>query len=329
MSDRKIDGSGGENVRFVEDTTAWATWLYYAESRTQAEVAKTLGVSRASVANYLADARKRGLVTIGLAPDLLEQADLSQKLAARFGLKGAFIAPHVSEEDGDPTSLRKRLGIAGAQILLSRLRKDMTLGVAWGRTMLELANALPERSQESLRVVQVSGSSLGDDASSPEACTLFIANRLGARCHNFHAPAVVTTPELRTALLQEPSLKRHFERVHSCSTVVFGVGELNDETRWADGNNLIQPSAEEYMNAGAAGIVIGRFIDNRGEALEGPLSGLQIGMELQDLKAVPERICVAGGDEKLAALHACLTGGYVTDLVTDKATAERLLREDK
>ncbi|MEO0980837.1 MAG: sugar-binding domain-containing protein, partial [Pseudomonadota bacterium] len=188
MSDKQSDGSGGENVRFVEDTTAWATWLYYAESRTQAEVAKALGVSRASVANYLADARRRGLVTISLAPGLLEQADLSKRLAARFKLKGAFIAPEISEEDGDPTQLRKRLGIAGAQILLSRLRKDMTIGVAWGRTMLELANALPERNQESLRVVQVSGSSLGDDVTSPEACTLFIANRLGAKCHNFHAP---------------------------------------------------------------------------------------------------------------------------------------------
>jgi len=82
------------------------------------------------------------------------------------------------------------------------------------------------------------------------------------------------------------------------------------------------------MKAGAAGIVIGRFIDARGDALQGPLSGRQIGMELQDLKAVPERICVAGGSEKLQALHACLTGGYVTDLVTDKATAEALLRED-
>jgi len=328
MSDKRSDGSGEENVRFVEDTTAWATWLYYAESRTQAEVAKALGVSRASVANYLADARRRGLVTISLAPGLLEQADLSKRLAARFNLKGAFIAPEISEEDSDPTQLRKRLGIAGAQILISRLRKDMTLGVAWGRTMLELANALPEKNQESLRVVQVSGSSLGDDVTSPEACTLFIANRLGAKCHNFHAPAVVTTSDLRTALLREPSLKRHFERVHSCTTVVFGVGELNDETRWADGNNLIQPSAEDYMKAGAAGIVIGRFIDAKGEALEGPLSGRQIGMELQDLKAVPERICVAGGNEKLQALQACLTGGYVTDLVTDRSTAEALLRED-
>ncbi|MEM8700447.1 MAG: sugar-binding transcriptional regulator [Pseudomonadota bacterium] len=328
MSDKQSDGSGEGNVRFVEDTTAWATWLYYAESRTQAEVAKALGVSRASVANYLADARRRGLVTISLAPGLLEQAELSKRLAARFKLKGAFIAPEISEEDNDPTQLRKRLGIAGAQILLSRLRKDMTLGVAWDRTMLELANALPERNQESLRVVQVSGSSLGDDVTSPEACTLFIANRLGAKCHNFHAPAVVTTSDLRTALLREPSLKRHFERVHSCTTVVFGVGELNDETRWADGNNLIQPSVEDYMKAGAAGIVIGRFIDARGEALEGPLSERQIGMELEDLKAVPERICVAGGKEKMQALKACLTGGYVTDLVTDRATAEALLMED-
>lgn len=328
MSEKKIGEAGDAETRFSEDPTAWATWLYYAESRTQAEVAKALGVSRASIANYLADARRRGLVTINLAPDLLQQASMSDALCRKFALRGAFIAPTVGEEDENPELLRQRLGIAGAQILANRLSPKTILGVAWGRTMLELAKALPEKELPDLRVIQVSGSSLGDEAYSPEACTLMIANRLRARCHNFHAPAVVTKSELRSALLEEPSLKRHFERVRSCTTVVFGVGELNENTRWADGDNLIRPFADDYMKAGGAGVVIGRFMDKEGAALSGPLSGRQIGIELEDLRTVPERICVAGGSEKLKALRACLAGGYVTDLVTDRITAEKLMGEE-
>ena len=314
-------------IQFGADPTIWATWLYYAENRTQAEVANVLGVSRASVANYLAEARRRGLVSINVAPDLLGRIRMCQALIERFALQDASIAPAMPEEAGDPMALRRRLGAAGAAALAPLLGEDTVLGVAWGRTMAALAAALPQRRAAGLRVVQVSGSSLGDEETSPESCTLQIASRLGARCHHFHAPAVVSTRDLRAALLVEPSLERHFERVRSCDMVVFGVGELTPQTRWADGDFLIRPCAEAYIQAGGAGILIGRFIDADGEELDGPLSGRQIGMELSSLRAAPIRLCVTGGVEKLAAIRAVLAGGYVTHLATDALTAGRLLED--
>ena len=322
-------------MQFGGDTMLWAVWLYYAEGRTQSEVSQVLGVSRASVANYLAQARRRGLVTVNIAPQLLSRVTRSAALAERFGLAGAYVIPALeggSPDGGNPGrgneipgALRRRLGVAAAQTLLPRLGTASVLGVAWGRTMLELARALPERSLPATHVVQVSGSSLGDAESSPEACTALIAGRLGARCYNFHAPAVVSRRTLRDALLAESTLIRHFERVRACAVIVFGAGELGAGTIWSDTDSVPPAVAGEYVARGAVGVVIGRFIDRAGRPVAGPLSGRQIGMELGDLATVPERICVAGGPEKVEAVRAALAGGYVTHLVTDARTSASLL----
>ncbi len=311
-------------IEYGGDAIVWATWLYYAESLTQNDVAQALGVSRASVANYLAEARRRGIVKIDLAPDILETVSQSRALAERFGLAGAMIAP----EGGDGATLRRRLGAAAALALEPRLRADLTLGVAWGRTMLEMARALPERTLPTLRVVQVSGSSLGDAESSPEACTALIAGRLGARCQNFHAPAVLTSREVRDALLSEPSLRRHAERLKRCDLVVFGVGELDRTVAWADTDFLPDSVVRDYIARGGVGVLIGRFIDRDGRELNGPLTGRQVGMELSDLAAAPTRLLVAGGDEKMEAIRATLAAAYATHLVTDARTARRLMEED-
>ena len=310
------------------DVELSAAWLYYTEACTQAEVARILGVSRASVANYLASARRRGLVEISLVPDILARAELSRRVAQHFRLEETHLVP-ARPEGGDSPTLRQRLGTAGAQALIPHLRRDTVLGVAWGRTMSELGAALPQRAFGNLSVVQISGSSLGDETASPEYCTILIARRLGARCYNFHAPAVVTSPSLRAALLEEPPLKRHFERIHGCDIVLFGIGELTPETRWADGDYLIRPSAEDYLRRGSIGALIGRFLDVEGRELQGPLSGRQIGMELEELRAVPKRFCVSGGAEKREAMLAVLSSGYVTHLVTDETMALSLLGEER
>ena len=110
--------------------------------------------------------------------------------------------------------------------------------------------------------------------------------------------------------------------------MVFSVGELTSETTWAGSDVLTQAAAPEYMRKMAAGVVIGRFIDQKGKEITGPLSGRQVGASLGDLIAIPERICVAGGREKTAALRAAIAGGLITHLVTDTCTAVRLLEKD-
>lgn len=310
-------------AEFGEDQVAWAMWLYFAEGLTQNEVARAIGVSRASVANYIAEGRRRGLVEVKIAPDLLARIGLGRRLAARFGLLGAHVIPDMA--GADETELRRRLGIAAAQLLLPRLAGVRVLGVAWGRTMLALAEALPARSLPALRVVQVAGSSLGEDRYSPEFCTALIAQRLGARCENLHAPAILSSPAMRDALLAEPGIARQLARLRDCDVVVLGIGELDRGVSFADPQLLPGETVARYIAAGGETVFLGRFLDAHGREIAGPLSGRQIGMELADLARVPCRIAVAGGPRKVAAIRAVLAGGHATEVVTDAASAAALL----
>ena len=45
----------------------------------------------------------------------------------------------------------------------------------------------------------------------------------------------------------------------------------------------------------------------------------------EELRNIPNRVCLAGGKEKLAAILATLRGGFAADLVIDLPTAEMLI----
>jgi DNA-binding transcriptional regulator LsrR (DeoR family) len=68
-----------------------------------------------------------------------------------------------------------------------------------------------------------------------------------------------------------------------------------------------------------------RFFDHSGTPVHGPLDDRVIGVTLEELKQTPRVIGVAGGERKVDAIRACLTGGLINVLITDKFTADRLL----
>jgi len=50
-----------------------------------------------------------------------------------------------------------------------------------------------------------------------------------------------------------------------------------------------------------------------------------VGISLEDLRAKPRRVLVAGGRRKLNSLEVALRAGYATHLVTDEVSARVLL----
>lgn len=306
-----------------EDVLTWAAWLYYIDGLTQNDVAARLGVSRASVVNYLQDARTRGIVSIRVNTAAVSRTALSRRLAERFGLTAASVVPPAPDENPD-----HRLGLAGARVLADMLEPGDTIGVAWGRTVLACARATVATEIEGLTIVQASGSSLSTDDFSPELCTSLLANQLGARCLNFHAPAVLSTPELRDRLLQEPSLKRQFEQIRSANKILFGVGNIGPGSTFAGSGMVDADELATLRAAKVVGVLIGRLIDAKGEPVPSDLDGRIVGIGLEDLKAIPTRLCLAGGLGKRDAILAALKGGFATHLVTDAKTAEALLDGD-
>ena len=308
-------------VEFDGDAVVWVAWLYYEEALTQEEIARRLGVSRASVIGMLQEARDRGVVTISMSPRHLQSIGLSRALANRFGLRNCVVIPDTDGRAPD----YERVGRAGARVLSERLQAGDVLGVSWGRTVLALANALPTIPIEDAIAIQVTGSFVGTPEMSAELCTSTIANRIEARCVYLSAPGLVSEPQVRTMLMREPSLKEQFLLLETCNRIVFGVGHLKETSTVFRSGYLRRQDAAPYLARGAVGVVAGRFLAADGAPVIDALDHRMIGLTLEEIARIGDRLCVAAGPDKAEAVAATLRGGLATDLVTDAATAHALL----
>ena len=306
---------------FVGDPIVWAAWLYYEERMTQEEVADRLGVSRASVVNFLQEARDRGTVTIAVASEHLQSVRVSRELCRRFGLKSCVVIP----DDGGRLPDYERIGRAGGRLLTEILEPNDILGVSWGRTVLALSASLAPVRLPGVSVVQIAGSAIGTAEFSPELCTTNIANRLGARCVNLYAPGIVSRPEVKKLFMQEPTLVEQFKLIRSCSKVLFGVAGVGRASTALRSGYMTPERLRPYVAGGAIGVLAGRFFDHDGRPVLGPLDEQMIGLTMREIAKIPERICVAGGPDKVEAIGAMLQAGYATILVTDETTAQALL----
>ncbi len=306
------------------DVVMAAAWLYYHDGLNQSDVAEIVGVSRASIVNYLQEARDRGIVRVVLAPESNGPIDVAYRLKERFGLAGCLVIP----DDGGRTNPSWRIGSAGGRVLSSMLRPNDVIGVAWGRTVLALSQSIPEiATVPGMSVVQIVGSMLATYELSPELCTSNIASRISARCVNLHAPALISTPGVRELLLHEPAIVEQLRIIHACTRVVFSVAGI-DAGSTVLHTGLVSPKEiAAYARRSAVGVIAARFIDAAGAPVEGDLDTRLIGIDLADLRRIPERLCVAGGPRKIEVLRAALVGGYVTTLVTDEKSARALMRD--
>ncbi|PKA39221.1 AsnC family transcriptional regulator [Rhizobium sullae] len=320
-SARSVAETGSSLPTEFDDAVMWAAWLYYADQMTQSEIAKRLGVSRATIVNHLQEARERGIVSVNINPQAGGRTSVARALMQRFGLSGVFVIPNGEEE-----SVSQRLGDAGARVLADQIEDGDIIGVAWGRTVLAAADQISlTRPLSNLTVVQVSGSSTGEPDFSPELCTSLLSNRIHARCVNLLAPAVLSTRELKAALLAEPVLKKQMDLVHSTHRILFGVGDLGPRSTVRASGIASREEVDDYIARGAVAVIIGRFIDAHGAAVGGDHDERMVGITLDELKQVPSRICLAGGRAKVPAIIATLGAGYATHFVTDIATGEALL----
>lgn len=307
-----------------DDAVVWAAWLYYVDQMTQSEVSEIIGVSRATVVSLLQEARERGVVRIEIDTEVASRTTLSHRIAERWGLEQVSVVPGTG-----PARLVQRLGEAGARVLSAMIEPGDVIGVAWGKTVLAVAHALPPSDPGlPVTVVQVAGSSPGSTPEfSPELCSSLIATRLGARCVNLLAPAVLSTPDLRDRLMAEPSLVKQWAMIRSANRILFGVGDLGPGATVREAEMTSDDLIDDYQRRGAIATIIGRFIGADGRPVPGDLDRRMVGVSPDELKRAPVRLCVAGGPRKVAALRGVLAGGYATHLVTDADTAGAILAE--
>ncbi len=311
-------------LRYGDDPYIWACWLYYEDGRTQGDIAEIMGISRATVNSYLADARSRGIVNITIEPARLSSLAIAQELKRHFGLNDCLVVPN---DDGS-RQLIDRLGAAGAQAMGKLLKSGDTLAVAWGRTVLSIAENTHISNLQDVTIVQATGGTRASFAYTPELCAAAMARATNAHLINITAPSTVSSAEVRSALLGEPIIAEQFQALARANKALFGISSLRPNSTIHTSGFFEQVSIQDYLAKNAVGVVAGRFIDTHGQPVPGALDERTIGISLDMLRNIDKRISVAGGFDKVPAILAALRGGYINVLITDAATGHGILNAD-
>ncbi len=315
-------GSAGP-AGIAAETLTNVAMLYWREGLTQGEIARRVGLSRATVVHFLRLARETGIVDIRINGDAFAASRLARDLAARWGLAAAFVASsHGTDDTGNaPSTLTQMAAIALHDLVPPGAR----LGVAWGDTVRRVADALPIRPVAGLVVHQIVGAMQDRHHHAAENCTVEIARRCAAECRTLPAPAILSSADLARALRAEPVIAEQLAAFDGLTHVTFSVGDTGPATTLVTSGIASAEAVAGHAAGGARAILRGHFIDAAGRAIDSALGTRMIGITPAQLARIPNRLPVAGGLAKTEALRALLEGGYASHLMVDERNAERLL----
>ena len=299
-----------------------AAWLYYHNDLNQNDIAKRMQVSRASVVNYLSEARKRGWVRVYLDSDVFLRQQLSAELCDAYGLKEALVVP---DDPSNPEGDVDRVTRAASDWLPRLLQPGDLLGVSWGETIYRLAQQLTRTPIEALTVVQLLGSRPAALGFAAEACTTMLAQKLDGHCINLHVPLLVSTKAVRETLCVEPVIAEQLATLSTCNKLLFACGTCVADAHVVQTGLIEEHRLSYYTDRGAVGVICGRLIDGNGNPVVADVEERMIGVTLEQMQNKEMALLVAAGKGRGVSARAAIKGGYVTHLATSTGIARELL----
>ena len=290
--------------------------LYYEQDMTQAQIARELGIYRTTISRLLKRGREQGIVTIAINYDYNENLWLEQQLKQKFGLKEAVVASSDGLLEEEQLSA---MGQHGALLVDRLLEPGDIIGFSWGRAVRSLVENLPQASQ-SRQVICV------PIRYHVNTLTYGAAARLKAESHLADFPALLDNPLIRNGIMQSQHFKTISSYWDSLDVALVGIGSpaIRDGANW---HAFYGSEESDDLNARhVAGDICSRFYDINGGLVDTNMSEKTLSIEMAKLRQARYSIGIAMGEEKYSGILGALHGRYINCLVTNRETAELLLK---
>lgn len=304
-----------------EQLRARIAWYYFVGGLTQQEISDRLGIARARVNKIAGQLRADGSVVIDVRLPLASCVELEERLQATYGLKSATVVP-ASDDDEQQ---RRMLGEAAAARLDGMIADGQCISVGWGRTLSAIIKQLRSRRLSDSSVVSLMGGLTRGSETNTFGVSTELAETLGAECYYITAPVYCPCVESREFLQQHSGVNEVMERARRSDLAIISCGDVTAKTPLTTINS-VRERLPQLRKCGAVGEILGTFLDADGAPVDHELNQTVIAMSPADLKKVPNSVLVSGGVYKAKVIKAILAAGYVNNLVTDEAVAQRLLQ---
>ncbi len=292
---------------------------HYLQNKTRVEIANETGLSRFKVGRLLDEAMSSGIVRIDIQSPSGVRLDLSVQLKERFGLQHVVVVDVPSDADD---VLQVKLGATAGDLLSELLTDSDVLGLTSGRTLSAMARSLSTLPR--CEVVQLAGV-----AGPLQETGLEVMRRVsaiaGVRPWTIYSPVVMSDAQAAVGVRRQPDTKQTFEQFSRVTIALGAVGSWKPENSQMIKNRALDDAAREQLLARGVVAEFGAtLITDTGEVVH-DIDDRCIAISEEQWRAIPTVIAVAGGQTKTRAIRAVLASGLLNGLVTDSATAERLL----
>lgn len=298
-------------------------WLYHVCGLTQNEIAEELSSTRLKVNKTISYARREGMVRVDIASPFTCTYELAEQLTERYSLRDAYvgIVPPGSDD------YHESVGTALAFYLNDLLAKSnlKSIGVSWGSTLEHAQKNLKPLSNSKMEVVSLMGGVSHGTSINTFGIAASFARILAAKYHLFAAPIYAESVTATESLLNTELLRDQLERAGSVSIALLVAGDISKKSHLVSQALPRDVTTDQLKKAGAVGDVLGRFLNKHGEPIEHPINDRVVSLPFDAFRNFMHAVLAAAGAHKVPIIHAALSAGFVHTLITDSATAEKLL----
>ena len=301
--------------------------MYHMQGLRQTEICERLNIHQSTVSRVLNRAEREGIVRITVSLPPGTHTDLEEALQAKYALDEAVVVDCLEDDE----QIAHDLGAAAAFYLENTLKTSDVVGIScWSASLLAMVNAMhPSQRFKNTRVIQILGG-VGNPNAEVHATqvTRRLADLIGGEATLLPAPGVVGSRNARDVLMTDRFVRQALDLFPQVTLALVGIGATEPSRALASSGNVFSPQEIKLLaGKGAVGDICLRFFDAAGHEVITELNDRVISMELQQLHAVKRVVGVAGGTRKIQAIRGALAGKLVNVLITDLASAERLLAE--
>jgi DNA-binding transcriptional regulator LsrR (DeoR family) len=296
--------------------------MYYLQDMPQRDIARRLNLSRPKVSRLLKAARELNIIEIKINYPDTRRSSLETIFEERFNLKEAVI---VKSALGSYERTLGEVTGAAARYLKRAVKDGMSVGVAWGKTLKAVIDALKIDSPKyNVRVIQLIGS-LGQSSTGPTEVARKLAEAFGGSYYLLPAPAIVNTSEIKKAIMDEAAIQEIINMAKAADVALVGIGNIDENSSFFTAGYLKKEDLAYLRERKAVGDICAHFYDIEGGICR-DIEDRAITISFEEFKSIPLVVAVATGPAKIPAVLGALRSGAVDVLITDEQTASGVLK---